>query len=109
AVAEGVTSWQIVEGLKAASFMAGELGEVPPEGSLAPDTYEIESGADRATLLAEMSRRQTAILAAEWEGRPFGLPYASPEEALIMASIVEKETGVPDERETVASVFVNRL
>lgn len=109
AIAEGVTSWQIVEGLKEAGFMAGEPGEVPPEGSLAPDTYEVKAGADRAALLAEMGKRQTAILNAEWEARPFGLPYASPEEALIMASIVEKETGIPDERETVASVFVNRL
>ena len=109
AMAEGVTSWQVVEGLRAAGFMAGEVASVPAEGSLAPDTYEVDPGDDRAELLAEMARRQEAILAQEWEARPFGLPYASPEEALIMASIVEKETGVPDERETVASVFVNRL
>ncbi len=109
AMAEGVTSWQVVEALKAAPFMAGEVAEVPAEGSLAPDTYDVERGSDRAALLAEMARRQATILAAEWEARPFGLPYETPEEALIMASIVEKETGVAAERPQVASVFVNRL
>lgn len=108
-VAEGVTSWQIVEGLKAVGFLSGEIDEVPAEGSLAPDTYEVEKGSSRTALLADMARRQSAILAAEWEARPFGLPYETPEEALIMASIVEKETGVADERPQVASVFVNRL
>ncbi|WP_299358688.1 endolytic transglycosylase MltG [uncultured Paracoccus sp.] len=109
AIAEGVTSWQIVEGLKAAEFMTGATGDVPPEGSLAPDTYEVEKGADRGELLDRMQASQTAILQRAWEARPFGLPYESPEEALIMASIVEKETGVPEERRIVASVFVNRL
>ena len=109
AMAEGVTSWQVVEALKAAAFLTGEVEDIPAEGSLAPDTYEVEKGSDRSALLAEMARRQSAILAAEWEARPFGLPYRTPEEALIMASIVEKETGVPEERPQVASVFVNRL
>lgn len=109
AVAEGVTSWQVVEGMKQAAFLDGEAGKVPPEGSLFPDTYEVQKGADRAGLLAEMERRQTAYLAQAWEKRVDGLPYASPEEALIMASIIEKETAVPDERRQVASVFVNRL
>ncbi|TBN43689.1 endolytic transglycosylase MltG [Paracoccus subflavus] len=109
AMAEGVTSWQVVEALKAASFLTGEVDDIPAEGSLAPDTYEVEKGSDRNALLAEMAQRQATILAEEWEARPFGLPYESPEEALIMASIVEKETGVPEERPQVASVFVNRL
>lgn len=109
AMAEGVTSWQVVEALKAAAFLSGEVPSVPAEGSLAPDTYAVSKGDDRAALLAEMGRRQAAILAEEWEARPFGLPYQSPEEALIMASIVEKETGVAAERPQVASVFVNRM
>ena len=108
-MAEGVTSWQVVEALKAASFLTGDVEDIPAEGSLAPDTYEVEKGGSRTALLAEMTERQSAILAEEWEARPFGLPYESPEEALIMASIVEKETGVPEERPQVASVFVNRL
>ena len=108
-LAEGVTSWQVVEGLKAAEFLSGEITERPPEGSLAPDSYEVVRGGDRAKLVEEMSARQNAILAALWAARPGGLPYQTPEEALVMASIVEKETGVPEERRQVASVFVNRL
>jgi UPF0755 protein len=108
-VAEGTTTWQVVEGLRRADFLTGELRERPPEGSLAPDSYEVARGADRAQLLAQMAERQARILAAEWAERQDGLPYASPEEALIMASIIEKETGVAEERGQVASVFVNRL
>ena len=108
-VAEGATSWQITEGLKAAEFLTGEIAETPAEGSLAPDTYEIKKGDDRGAILTRMAERQAAILAEEWEKREFGMPYETPQEALIMASIVEKETGVPDERAQVASVFVNRL
>lgn len=109
AVAEGVTSWQIVEALKRADFLSGDVPEVPAEGTLAPDSYDVANGASRSDLLAQMASRQTTILQEAWDARPFGLPYETPEEALIMASIVEKETGLPDERETVASVFVNRL
>ncbi len=108
-VAEGVTSWQIVEALKAAEFLAGTVAAVPPEGTLAPDSYEVERGADRQRLLDEMAARQARVLADLWAARAEGLPYRTPEEALVMASIIEKETGIPDERETVASVFVNRL
>ena len=108
-LAEGVTSWQVVDALKRADFLTGEVAEVPPEGSLAPDSYEVDKGSDRMALLARMTQAQTQILAALWASRADGLPYASPEEALIMASIVEKETGVAEERRQVASVFVNRL
>ncbi|MDO5528347.1 MAG: endolytic transglycosylase MltG [Paracoccus sp. (in: a-proteobacteria)] len=109
AVAEGVTSWQVTEGLKRAPFMSGDVAGVPDEGRLAPDTYEVSAGADRAALLAEMQRRQDAILNSAWESRDFGLPYESAEDVLIMASIIEKETAVASERRQVASVFVNRL
>jgi UPF0755 protein len=108
-LAEGVTSWQVVESLKRADFLSGQVDAVPPEGALAPDSYEVARGGDRAALLAEMADRQARVLADLWAGRTEGLPYASPEEALVMASIVEKETGLPDERGQVASVFVNRL
>ncbi|MFU8899812.1 MAG: endolytic transglycosylase MltG [Roseinatronobacter sp.] len=108
-VAEGATSWQIWEGLRLAEFLSGEAGDVPREGWLAPDSYAVQRGADRQTLLAEMEARQTRILTELWEGRADGLPYETAEEALIMASIVEKETGQADERRQVASVFVNRL
>lgn len=109
AIAEGATSWQIAETLRQAEFLTGAFLEIPPEGSLAPDSYEVRRGADRAALLAQMQERQAAILARAWENRAPGLPLTSPEEALILASIVEKETGVADERGVVASVFINRL
>lgn len=108
-LAEGVTSWQVVDALKRAEFLTGEIAEVPPEGSLAPDSYEVERGADRAALLAEMAARQVAVMDELWAQRADGLPYDTPEEAMIMASIVEKETSVPEERRRVAAVFVNRL
>ena len=109
AMAEGVTSWQVVEALKQADFLSGEVKERPPEGSLSPDTYEVLRGADRAALIADMTDRQAKILQTAWENRAQDLPYETPDQALVMASIVEKETGVPDERRQVASVFVNRL
>ena len=108
-VAEGVTSWQIVDALKKADFLQGPLETVPPEGSLAPGGYEVERGAERGALISEMTEKQAAILAEAWAARSEGLPYDTPEEALIMASIVEKETGIAEERPKVASVFVNRL
>lgn len=108
-LAEGVTSWQVVESLKAVDFLAGEVKTVPLEGTLAPQSYEVDKGSDRAALLAEMAAKQSAILAELWASRAEGLPYKTPEEAMVMASIVEKETGVPEERAKVASVFLNRL
>ena len=108
-LAEGVTSWQVIETLARAEFMAGEVAARPPEGSLAPDSYDVARGGDRARLIAEMTAKQAVILAELWEARAEGLPYVTPEEALVMASIVEKETGIPEERRQVASVFVNRL
>jgi UPF0755 protein len=108
-LAEGVTSWQVVEMLRRAEFLEGTIAERPAEGSLAPDSYDVVRGGDRAALVAAMEERQVRVLAEEWAERAPDLPYASPEEALIMASIVEKETGIAEERRQVASVFVNRL
>jgi UPF0755 protein len=108
-LAEGATSWQVVDALRRADFLSGEIDEVPPEGMLAPDSYEVQRGQDRAAILADMQTRQARILEDLWLSRADDLPYNSPEEALIMASIIEKETGVADERRQVASVFVNRL
>ncbi|OYU17912.1 MAG: branched-chain alpha-keto acid dehydrogenase subunit E2 [Rhodobacteraceae bacterium PARR1] len=108
-LAEGVTSWQVVDALRRADFLEGLIEKVPAEGTLAPDSYEVERGSLRADLITEMEARQAATLAELWAARAEGLPYDSPEQALIMASIVEKETGIPEERKQVASVFVNRL
>ncbi|NKB27548.1 MAG: endolytic transglycosylase MltG [Rhodobacteraceae bacterium] len=106
---EGTTVWQAVEGLKAADFLSGEVEGLPVEGSLAPDSYEVRPGADRATLIADMEAAQIARLEKVWAERAEDLPVATREEALILASIIEKETGQPEERGLVASVFTNRL
>ncbi|MDZ4393042.1 endolytic transglycosylase MltG [Cypionkella sp.] len=108
-LAEGVTSWQVVDALKRADFLEGAIDKLPAEGTLSPDSYEVEKGFDRATLVADMEARQAKTLAELWATRAEGLPYKTPEEALVMASIVEKETGIPTERKQVASVFINRL
>ncbi|MEM8879636.1 MAG: endolytic transglycosylase MltG [Pseudomonadota bacterium] len=108
-VPEGLTSWQIVEALNQADFLSGEIAELPAEGTLAPDTYDVSRGASRMALLAEMADAQAATLAAAWSSRADNLPIGTPQEALILASIIEKETGVSGERGLVASVFVNRL
>lgn len=108
-IAEGVTSWQIVDSLKRFDVMSGEVDEVPAEGTLAPDSYEITEGADRGELIAKMQEAQEARIAAAWAARSDEIAVESPEEALILASIIEKETGVPEERGLVASVFTNRL
>lgn len=109
AVAEGATSWQIVEGLKALDVLEGNVTEVPDEGMLAPDSYEVSPGTQRGAILAQMQEQQKLRINAVWESRQDGLPLASPEEMLILASIIEKETGVAEERGQVASVFTNRL
>lgn len=108
-VAEGVTSWQVVESLKASDLLEGEVGDVPDEGSLAPDGYEIVPGADRLAILDKMRARQQERLDAAWLAKSGDAPVKTPQEALILASIIEKETGRAEERPLVASVFANRL
>ena len=109
AVAEGVTSWTIVDALNNIDFLSGEIAAVPSEGSLAPDSYEISKGQDRNEILADMAARQERILAQAWAERADDVEVETPQEALILASIIEQETAVADERGQVASVFTNRL
>jgi len=108
-VAEGTTVWQVVEGLKRAEFLTGVIEDLPAEGTLAPDSYELRRGDDRNEVIADMQDRQDRVLARAWAERVDGLPYETPEEALVMASLIEKETGVAEERGLIAGVFVNRL
>ncbi|MEJ6388087.1 endolytic transglycosylase MltG [Gymnodinialimonas ulvae] len=108
-IPEGLTSWQVVQGLLAADFLSGEVPDIPAEGTLAPATIEVSRGEDRLELIAEMRDAQEQILAEAWENRAEDLPISTPEEALILASIIEKETSVAEERGLVASVFTNRL
>ncbi|MDR6266253.1 MULTISPECIES: endolytic transglycosylase MltG [Rhodobacterales] len=107
--AEGATSWQIVESLKLADFLDGAFENIPPEGMLSPNTYEVRRGTLIADVIEQMFEAQKRILAEEWENRSEGLPFDTPEDALALASIIEKETGVAEERAEVAAVFVNRL
>ena len=109
ALAEGATSWQIMQALQGVDFLSVDISDIPDEGSLAPDSYEVKANSDLSALVADMQSAQAARLDAAWANRADGLPISSPEQALTLASIVEKETGLADERAQVASVFVNRL
>lgn len=109
AMAEGVTSAQVVNALNEIDILEGSAGQRPAEGTLAPDSYEITRGMTRAGLIAQMQEKQVLRVNAAWESRQPDLPLNSPAEMLVLASIIEKETGVPEERRQVASVFVNRL
>ena len=109
AVAEGVTSWQVVEALKSLDVLEGDVAEVPAEGSLAPDSYEVRPGDARETVLTRMATAQERLISEAWASRADDLPIGSAEDLVILASIIEKETSVPEERGQVASVFVNRL
>ncbi len=108
-VPEGWTSWQVVEALREREDLEGEIAEAPPEGSLAPAGYDYQRGEERQAVLDRMAAEQERVLAEAWAGRDPELPVATPEELLILASIIEKETGVETEREVIAGVFVNRL
>jgi UPF0755 protein len=108
-IAEGATSWQITNALGEIDILTPDVTDAPAEGSLAPRDYEIREGQTVSSVLDRMQTIQAAIMAEAWENRVDGLPLNSPEEAMILASIIEKETSVADERRQVASVFVNRL
>lgn len=109
-IPEGYSSKQIVDKLNADSVLAGApIVVLPGEGTLLPETYKFTRGMTRANLLKDMVTAQNKALKAIWEKRAGDLPLANPQELVILASIVEKETGRADERPLVASVFVNRL
>lgn len=108
-VAEGLTSREVLALVAGAEAMEGEVPPPPPEGALLPETYHYSWGDSRPELVARMQEAMRSALAELWPGRAEGLPIETPEQALILASIVEKETGVDSERPRVAAVFVNRL
>ena len=108
-VPEGLTSQQIVERLKGESNLTGDVIKLPAEGTLLPDTYQFSKGAPRQEIVDKMQGEMQKALAKLWEKRQPDLPLRTIEEAVTFASIVEKETGKPDERERVAAVFYNRL
>ncbi|WP_395664415.1 endolytic transglycosylase MltG [Methylocella sp.] len=108
-IPEGLTSLQIVERLLESDVLTGEVRETPKEGSLMPDTYKVTRGWSRGDLLKKMQDDQKKAVDQIWAKRTSNLPLHSPYEMVILASIVEKETGKADERPRVASVFMNRL
>ncbi len=108
-IAEGLTSAEIVAGMQGNNLLTGDIQSVPPEGSLLPETYRYSFGDSRAGLIARMQKSMQDATAAIWAARDPGLPVNTLEQALIMASIVEKETAKAEERPRVAGVFYNRL
>jgi UPF0755 protein len=108
-IPEGLTSEQIVARLTDNDIFAGSVREVPREGTLLPETYKFPRGTTRDQVIARMQQSQKRVLAEIWERRNPDIPVKTPEQLVTLASIVEKETGKPDERSRVAAVFVNRL
>src|SRR5262249_16754367 len=108
-VPEGLTSEQIVRRLLDADFLVGNIKDVPHEGTLLPDGYRFPRGTPRDQVIAGMQGSHRRIVAESWERRASDLPLRTPEQLVILASIIERETSKPDERTRVAAVFVNRL
>jgi UPF0755 protein len=108
-VPEGLTSEQIVARLLDDDVLSGNIKEIPREGSLLPDTYNFTRGITREQIIQRMQQAQQRTLKEIWERHSPDLPIKTPEQLVVLASLVEKETGKPEERTRVAAVFVNRL
>jgi len=108
-VAEGLSTAEVVALLEATPILEGSIDRSPAEGALLPQTYFYSLGDRRTAVLERMERAHETALAELWAERAPDLPLATPEQAVILASIVEKETGREDERPHVAAVFLNRL
>lgn len=108
-IPEGLTSEQIVARLSDNDIFTGSVRELPREGTLLPETYKFPRGTPRDQVIQRMQQAHKRVLAEIWERRSQDLPVKTPEQLETLASIVEKETGKPDERSRVAAVFVNRL
>ena len=109
AVPEGLTSEQIVARLLESEGLTGQIKEIPREGTLLPETYKFTRGMTREQIIQRMQQAHRRVLQEVWDRRMPDLPVKTPEQLVTLASIVEKETGRPDERTRVAAVFVNRL
>ncbi len=108
-VPEGLTSSQILDLIRTADGLEGAAPATLPEGSLLPETYHYQKGDRRADLVKRLQTAMTAAIAEAWSNRTLSVPLRTPEELVVLASIVEKETGLAAERERVAGVFINRL
>ena len=107
-IPEGLTSHDAVAILMRSDYLAGPA-PIPPEGALLPETYEVSRGEERSAVIRRMELARDQLLDALWTTRTPGLPFASKEQAVTLASVVEKETALPAERSKVAAVFINRL
>ena len=107
--AEGLTSDMIAKLVAADPVLTGAMVATPQEGTLLPQTYLFTRGTTRGEIVSRMRKAQNDLLAKLWPARDVGLPYTTPEQALILASIVEKETALPQERRHIAALLVNRL
>src|ERR1700757_4023776 len=108
-IPEGLTSEQLVGRLSDNDIFTGSVHEIPREGTLLPETYKFPRGTSRDQAIQRMQREQKRVVAEIWERRSPDVPVKTPDQLVTLASIVEKETGKPDERSRVAAVFVNRL
>lgn len=108
-IPEGLTVQEALEKVRALEVLEGDITVTPNEGDLMPETYQLLRGDNRTTVVRRMMTAQATLLTDLWERRVAGLPLKSPREALTLASVVEKETGVAAERRRVAGVFINRL
>ncbi len=108
-VPEGYSSVQVVDLLNEATVLSGTIRSIPREGTLLPETYLVQRGTERQTVIERMTAAHDKVLKELWAERAPDLPLSTPEEAVVLASIVEKETGIAGERPMVAAVFVNRL
>lgn len=110
-IPEGKTVYEIYEILKTAERLKkiATTSELPQEGTLLPETYYYHYGDTDLDIFGQMQRNMATVLEELWQKRAADLPIKTKEEALVLASIVEKETGAADERSVVASVFINRL
>ncbi len=108
-IPEGLMAIEIVDLLNKAEGLTGEITEIPPEGSMLPETYHYTRGTNRNDIIARMQKAMNATLQELWEKRAADLPFSTIEEAVVMASIVEKETAITAERQRVSGVFANRL
>ena len=107
-IPEGMPSILVWERLMAEPLLTGDI-PVPPEGSILPDTYAFERGQSRAQLVAQMQAAMDRALAEEWANRSPRIAVDTMRDALILAAIVEKETGKPEERRMVAGLYSNRV
>jgi UPF0755 protein len=108
-IPEGLTSKQIVDRLNSDDILVGQIAEIPPEGSLLPETYKFSRGDTRENVLNRMRRDRDRIVTDVWNRRANDLPIKTVDELVVLASVVEKETSLADERSRVAAVFINRL